>query len=92
MAAKREIGKVNISPLFNAQALYYFYYMALGALLPFINLYYERLGLSGVQIGTLAALPVLITATITFLWGAIADAFRLHRAMLQTAAPPRLRH
>lgn len=83
MAVKREIGNVSFSPLFNAQALYYFYYMALGALLPFINLYYERLGLSGVQIGTLVALPVLITATITFVWGAIADAFRLHRAMLQ---------
>ena len=85
MAAKHGIGKVSISPLFNAQALYGFYYMALGAFLPFINLYYGRLGLSGVQIGTLAALPVLITATITFLWGAIADTFRLHRAMLRTA-------
>jgi PPP family 3-phenylpropionic acid transporter len=85
MAANRGIGKVNISPLFNAQALYCFYYMALGAFLPFINLYYERLGLSGVQIGTLAAVPVLITATITFLWAAIADTFRLHRAMLQTS-------
>jgi MFS transporter, PPP family, 3-phenylpropionic acid transporter len=82
---KREIGNVSISPLFNVQALYGFYYMALGALLPFINLYYERIGLSGVQIGTLAALPVLITATITFLWGAVADAFRLHRAILQGA-------
>ena len=85
MAAKRGIGKVNISPLFNAQSLYFFYYMALGSFLPFINLYYERLGLSGVQIGTLAALPVLITATVTFLWGAVADAFRLHRVILQSA-------
>ena len=85
MAAKRGIGQVNISPLFNAQALYGFYYMALGAFLPFINLYYERLGLSGVQIGTLAALPVLIGAMIPFLWGAIADAFHLHHVMLQAA-------
>jgi MFS transporter, PPP family, 3-phenylpropionic acid transporter len=85
MAEKRGIGKVNISPLFNVQSLYFFYYMALGSFLPFINLYYERLGLTGVQIGTLAALPVLITATITFLWGAVADAFRLHRVILQAA-------
>src|SRR5215216_488303 len=85
MAANRGVGTVNINPLFNAQALYCFYYMALGAYIPFINLYYERLGLSGVQIGTLAALPVLITATITFLWAAIADAFRLHRIILQMA-------
>jgi len=85
MAANRGIGKVNINPLFNVQALCCFYYMALGAYIPFINLYYERLGLSGVQIGTLAALPVLITATITFLWAATADAFRLHRVILQAS-------
>lgn len=85
MADKRVIAKVHISPSFNAQALYCFYYMALGSFLPFINLYYERLGLSGVQIGTLAALPVLIASTMTFFWGAIADAFRLHRAMLRTS-------
>ena len=85
MAANREIGKVHLNPLFNAQALYCFYYMALGSYLPFINLYYERLGLSGVQIGTLAALPVLVTATITFVWAAIADAFRLHRVILRMA-------
>ena len=85
MAANRGIGKVNIDPLFNAQALYCFYYMALGAYMPFINLYYERLGLSGVQIGTLSALPVLITATITFLWAALADAFQLHRVILRTS-------
>lgn len=85
MAENRGIGKVNINPLFNAQALYCFYYMALGAYMPFINLYYERLGLSGVQIGTLAALPVFITATITFLWAALADAFQLHHVILRTA-------
>jgi hypothetical protein len=38
MAAKRGIGNINVSLLFNAQALYGFYYMALGAFLPFINL------------------------------------------------------
>jgi hypothetical protein len=38
MAAKRGIGNINVNPLFNAQALYGCYYMALGAFLPFINL------------------------------------------------------
>ena len=85
MAANREIGKRNPNSLFNAQALYCFYYMALGSYMPFINLYYERLGLSGVQIGTLAALPVFVTATITFIWAAVADTFRLHRVILRTA-------
>ena len=52
--------------------------------MPFINLYYERMGLSGVQIGTLAALPVFLAVTVTFLWGAAADAFHLNRAILRT--------
>ncbi|MDP2989241.1 MAG: MFS transporter [Kiritimatiellota bacterium] len=84
MSENSGIPKVNISPLVNARALYCFYYMALGAFMPFINLYYERLGLSGVQIGTLAALPVFLAVTVTFLWGAAADAFRMHRAILRT--------
>lgn len=84
MAENSGIPKVNLSPLVNARALYCFYYMALGAFMPFINLYYERMGLSGVQIGTLAALPVFLAVTVTFLWGAAADAFHLNRAILRT--------
>jgi PPP family 3-phenylpropionic acid transporter len=41
--------------------MYFGYFMALGAYLPFINLYYERLGLSGIEIGTLAAIPLVVS-------------------------------
>jgi cyanate permease len=50
--------------------MYLGYYMAIGAFIPFINLYYARLGLSGEQIGLLAALPVLVTAS-TSVCGAV---------------------
>ncbi len=69
----------------NARAMYFFYYMAIGAFLPFINLYYERLGLSGVQIGVLAALPALAASPVSVLWGVVADAFHLHRWIFRAA-------
>lgn len=66
-----------------AEGLYLFYYMALGSFLPFINLYYERSGMSGVQIGVLAALPVLIGAVAAILLSGLTDAYRLHRTILR---------
>ncbi len=68
--------------LVNARALYLGYYMALGAFMPYINLYYERRGLSGVQIGLLSALVLLTTSATAIGWGGIADRLRLHRSML----------
>jgi hypothetical protein len=49
MAAKRGMGSINLSALFNVQARYCFYYVTPGAFLPFISLNYERLRSSGVQ-------------------------------------------
>jgi MFS transporter, PPP family, 3-phenylpropionic acid transporter len=57
------------NPVLISSALFFGYYMALGSYLPFINLYYERLGLSGVQIGILSALPVLVAASMVLVWG-----------------------
>jgi PPP family 3-phenylpropionic acid transporter len=71
--------------LTQAGAMYFGYYMALGSLFPFINLYYERLGLSGMQIGALAALPVLASSITALVWGGLADALGAHRAILRTA-------
>lgn len=71
--------------LLQARLMYLGYYLALGSFMPYINLYYERLGLSGVQIGTLAALPVLVGAVATLIWGALADALRWHRGIFRLA-------
>ena len=77
------MGLKNASALFNAQALYFFYYMAAGSYIPFIYLYFERMGLTGVQIGTLAALPVLITASTSLFWSGTADALHWHQRILR---------
>ncbi len=71
--------------LLTAQGLYLFYFMALGSLIPFINLYFERSGMSGVQIGVLAALPVLVGAGAAIPLGGFTDAYRLHRLVLRLA-------
>jgi len=68
--------------LLTARALYFCYYMALGSLLPYLNLYYERNGLSGVQIGVLSGLGVLVSSAAAVLWSAIADRLKIHRRML----------
>jgi len=65
--------------------VYFFYYMALGAFLPFINLYYRGLGLTGVQIGVLAALPALAASPVALAWGVLADVLHVHRGLFRAA-------
>jgi PPP family 3-phenylpropionic acid transporter len=65
--------------------MYFSFYMALGCFMPFINLYYERLGMSGIQIGTLAAVPVLVASSTVLIWGSIADKFQWHRGILRAS-------
>lgn len=77
-----ETATPQTSALTSIRAMYLGYYMAIGSYIPYINLYYERLGLSGVRIGLLAAIPVLVASTTTLVWGTIADALRWHRQIL----------
>ena len=82
MSLRPHIRERSSSAVLKSRLLYFFYYMALGSYFPFITLYYERIGLSGVQIGTLAALPLIVTSSTSLLWGVLADTLRLHRRIL----------
>ncbi len=73
-------------PLLLARAFYFCYFGAVGCYVPFINLYFRSIGLSGAAIGTLAALPPLILLAAGPLWGAAGDRFRIHRFLLPMAA------
>jgi len=75
----------STSAVLNARALYFGFYLSIGAFIPYINLYYERIGYTGVQIGFLAALPLLVSAITALIWGGIADAIHRHQAMLRLA-------
>ncbi len=72
-------------PALVTRLLYLGYYVALGSYLPFINLYYERIGLTGVQIGSLSAISLLVSSSTSIVWSSIADSHRLHRLILRTS-------
>ena len=57
------------NPIWISSALFLGYYMALGSYLPYNNLYYEQMGLSGVQIRILSSLPVLVASSTVLVWG-----------------------
>jgi len=66
-----------------APKLFYFcWFAALGMYSPYISLYFRSVGLDLAQIGLLVALPGLIQIAATPLWGLLADALRIHRALL----------
>jgi oligosaccharide:H+ symporter len=56
-----------------APPLYFLYYAAAAALLPFLVVYYQELGLSGTQIGFLAGVPPLMSLLSAPVWGVVAD-------------------
>ena len=66
-------------------AAYAAYYMALGFFWPYYVLYYRQIGLSGAEIGILAALPPLGQAVLAPAWGIAADVYGAHRLVLRAA-------
>jgi PPP family 3-phenylpropionic acid transporter len=71
--------------LTHSRVLYFGYYLAMGAFMPYIYLYYERMGLSGVQIGTLAATTVLVGSSAALILSGIGDAFAWQNRILKIA-------
>ncbi len=68
---------------FQVRSGYFWFYAAIGAFTPFVSLYYRDLGMSGLQLGILMALPALWTALTGAVWGAIADSLAIHRTLLR---------
>ncbi len=68
----------------HALKLYLFLFFAsVGLTEPFLNLYLRRLGFSGAEIGTLAAIQPGVAALAPFLWTAWADATGRARALFR---------
>lgn len=64
-------------------SLYYFlYFGAAGAILPYLNLFYQSQGMETAQIGILAALMTATNLLAGPFWSAMADRFQLHDRML----------
>jgi MFS transporter, PPP family, 3-phenylpropionic acid transporter len=65
-----------------ARALYFSYYAAMAAVLPYLALYYQDAGLSGAQIGMLAGLMPLMMMVGAPVWAEFADSSGRHRHVL----------
>lgn len=63
----------NSLPYWRLSGLYFFYFSALGALLPFWSLYLQSLGLTPQAIGSLMALLMLTKLIGPNIWGWLAD-------------------
>jgi PPP family 3-phenylpropionic acid transporter len=68
--------------LFIARLVYFFFYAAWAALLPFLPIFYRAEGLSGAQIGVITSILPLMTLVAAPLWGGLADATQKHRNIL----------
>ena len=75
-----QAGSVNLWPI---RMTYVLFFAAIGTIVPFLNLHFERLGFSGQQIGLLNALPPAVTLVSATLWAIVADRLHLHNYLLR---------
>lgn len=76
-----EAHRIGVAP--RIRSGYFWFYAAIGTFAPFISLYYRDLGMTGLQLGILMALPALWTAFTGPIWGTIADSLAIHRLLLR---------
>lgn len=62
---------------------YLLFFAAIGAIVPFLNLHFQRLGYAGIHIGLFNALPPTVTLFSATLWALLADRFHLHNVLLR---------
>lgn len=66
-------------------AAYFAFYAGIACWGPYIVLYYQKLGLSGLEIGLLTAMMPLGMIFLPPMWGSIADNRNIHRLILRAA-------
>jgi PPP family 3-phenylpropionic acid transporter len=67
------------------RGFYLLMFGAVGCLFPYLALYYQRAGLTGRQIGALAAITALVTQLASPLWGLVGDSRALRKRLLTAA-------
>lgn len=67
---------------FRLKAFYFCFFSASGALIPYLNLFLARVGLSGTQIGVVSGAIPLVTILAVPLWSTIGDLSRQHKRTL----------
>jgi predicted MFS family arabinose efflux permease len=75
--------KASRQILRSMRILYLTYYASLGALMPYLPVYFHSLGHSGSAIGMLGAVKPLTTFLVAPLWGILSDQYGNHVSLLQ---------
>jgi predicted MFS family arabinose efflux permease len=75
--------KASARVLQSMRMLYLTYYASLGALMPYLPVYFHSLGHSGSAIGILGAVKPLTTFLVAPLWGILSDRYGNHVSLLQ---------
>lgn len=65
-----------------AKLFYFLYFSSLGALLPYLALYYKQMKLTPTQVGILMGLKPFVEFVCTPLWGAFVDRFKKGKSIL----------
>ena len=75
--------KINANKTYLLICLFYIvYYITLGVVGPYMNVYYERLGFGGSQIGLITSLGMIASMLITPVWGILSDKTKNPRAVI----------
>jgi len=85
-AAKRSKGSPAATPatssLMKVNFLMLMFYSTLGSAMPYIPLYYRKIGISDNVIGLLGAITPMVTFLVSPLWGALADSTGWHKQIM----------
>lgn len=73
-------------PYWRLSGFYFFYFALLGAIAPFIALYFDHLGFSAARIGELIAIPMLMRCIAPNLWACLADRTQKRLAIVRIGA------
>lgn len=73
-------------PYWRLSGFYFFYFALLGAIAPFIALYFDHLGFSAARIGELVAIPMLMRCLAPNLWAWLADRSQQRLAIVRLGA------
>ncbi|MDY0206523.1 MAG: MFS transporter [Pseudomonas sp.] len=73
-------------PYWRLSSFYFFYFALLGAIAPFMALYFDHLGFSAARIGELIAIPMLMRCLAPNLWAWLADRTQQRLAIVRFGA------
>lgn len=73
-------------PYWRLSSFYFFYFALLGAIAPFMALYFDHLGFSAARIGELIAIPMLMRCFAPNLWAWLADRTQQRLAIVRFGA------